>query len=203
MTRGERCGRRRPRRERQRAAPRATAGRSPASPPLVDNAERAPTSSWCSRAWPTATPAAFLVERDAHRLAVGAAPETLGAPRPRRLRSRARRRRWCDDSARLGDRAPRARAARARCRLGSRGRRRRPGAGRLRGGAALLAAALRVRPADLPAPGDPAQARRHGDAPSRRRACSPPARAERLDADPDDDARRRWPRSTRPRRRRW
>src|SRR4030095_11126875 len=83
-----------------------------------------------------------------------------------------------------------------------------PGPGRLRGRAALLAAALDLRPADLPAPGGAAQAGRHGHAhprgapahgagrlnvadgaPRITAAPLPTGRAaERLDVDSRDDA---------------
>src|SRR5439155_99125 len=71
---------------------------------------------------------------------------------------RARRPRLPRARRRADRRRPRPRAPRRRR------HRRRRGPGGFRGGAPLLAAAHRVRQADRPPPGDPAQARRYGDA---------------------------------------
>ncbi len=91
--------------------------------------------------------------------------------------------------------APRRRrdAARGRHQCGRRRHRGGAGPGRLRGGAALLPAAVHLRQADLPAPGGAAQAGRHGDRdhrgapPDRARGRAPRRRRARR------RGRRRWP----------
>ena len=168
MTRGERWRRRRARRSRggaprgrrlgpgRRGDPRDNAERSDVLVVLASAGGRrgsaASSSSGTRPAWPSG-------RRGRRR-------------RPARARGRrpgARRRAGRTAAARLGDGAaglarerPLASALAATA-VGAR-----PGG--LRGGAALLAAALHLRPADLPAPGGAAQARRHGDAHHRRAA---------------------------------